>query len=648
MIFNKKKSFLYISILVLLLVGVYFVNSSGYIDRTPTLSTGFVTTNTSVVTINGNQTSNGNGLSFQYTELANWTRGGGMELFNFTLTTLSSVTNISTINITLPSSFSNITAAYTNNASNASWTLDIWNNRGSSTILAFFNVTNISSGGYFTGAQTISLWFNVIAVNGTETVSSSTNNWTITATNSSNIDSGLGVITGVDGLPPRAGTHNATDSVNTRSSFTSTQYLRYDTSNPQQGINITLTVTDYNADRVLLIYNSTGGSLNLTAIRRQIYNNVSEIKAGVGSDSNDGTGPGFNGEILERAGLFGFGNASGLLSLSTRSNLLTSAPSYVFSFNLSNNTWGRGASDATTFKYVFVVYDLYNHSEIINNSNSEFIIARDKQNPTATLTAPSDTSISLYGTLKYTCSGSDTSSIASCTMTITKPGSSGTVTKTGCSEQTIGDPTSETNTAGDYTVACSVTDGVGRTGSSSSSTFSVSATTSGGSGSSGGGGGGSGGGSSAGSSSDNPVTVQAGITSELGTLSTSDTFTSVSASGGLSFTVNNEAHTAKVLTVTGTSATIEFTSTPQTLTLNVGETKEVDLNDNGEVDLSVMLKSITNGKADLVFKAVQEVEQPPAPVTPPTTETKSNMTWLWILIVLVVIGLVWYFTRKKQ
>ena len=68
MIFNKKKSFLYISILLLILVGVYFtvsVNGVGFIIRTPSLSTGFVTTNaTAGITHNQNQTSNGNGLTF--------------------------------------------------------------------------------------------------------------------------------------------------------------------------------------------------------------------------------------------------------------------------------------------------------------------------------------------------------------------------------------------------------------------------------------------------------------------------------------------------------------------------------------------------------------------------------------------------------
>ena len=422
--------------------------------------------------------------------------------------------------------------------------------------------------------------------------------------------------------------------------------MKYDATNAQLGINITITVNDYNIDRVLLVYNATGGAINLAYLRNHLYN-TTILGGGIGSFINNSNGGG-NFTIVESNG----SNSNvGPINLAnnlrgTRSDVrLTAAPGYLYSFNISNSTWGRGASDGTTFNYVFVVYDLYNNSEIINSSNSAFTIGRDIDVPTASITAPTTTSIEVSNAIKYTCDCADSASgVSTCTTKLTKP-SDGTVTKTGDNTEHTFTGT-DTNEAGTYTVACTAVDNVGRTGDATSKTFSVSyaAGTSGT-----GGGGGSGGGGSAGSSASNPVVVQAGLTSELGTLSTSDTFATIPASGGLSFSVNNEAHTAKVLTVTSTSVTIEFASTPDKVTLNVGETKEVDLNDNGKIDLSVMLKSITSGKADLVFKAIPEVvEQPPAPVIPPTEEAKSNLTWLWILIVLVVIGLVWYFVKKKQ
>ena len=440
--FNKKRLFLYSSILLLILVGVYFVNSSGFINRIPLLSTGFVTTNTSVVTFNGNQTSTGFVGEFKYTELANWTRGGTIELFNFTLQMSSIVTNISEINVTMPSGgYSNITIyGGTSNTSNqygllgGNWTLSRVYNDVESTYITTFRAINATNGaggnGNLTAGQNISVWFNAIAVNGTEVVY----NWTVTVRNTSIADSGLGSLMGIDGLPPRGNTTNVTDTTNLITSFSGTKYLRYDAASANNGINITLTVNDYNMDRVLLVYNSTGGSINFVALRNLLYN-TSFLNSGA-NGLNGTLGVGGPQTYANFTALEANNNSAKTNSnaLDTRSDVrLTSASGYVFRFNISNATWGLGAADGTTFKYVFVVYDLYNHSEIINNSNAEYVLARDVASPTATLTAPGDTSIGLFDPIKYTCGGSDTSGLASCTTTVTKPGAGSTVTKTGCS-----------------------------------------------------------------------------------------------------------------------------------------------------------------------------------------------------------------------
>ena len=104
MIFNKKRSFLYISVLLLILVGVYFVNGVAFISRTPMFSTGFIATTNSTVAINTNTSLGHDGVN--YTEQANWTKGGQIELFNFTFTMTSDAINISEINITIPSGYS--------------------------------------------------------------------------------------------------------------------------------------------------------------------------------------------------------------------------------------------------------------------------------------------------------------------------------------------------------------------------------------------------------------------------------------------------------------------------------------------------------------------------------------------------------------
>ncbi len=657
MIVDKKRVFLYSSILLLILIGVYFVNSIGFVNRNIQLYSGFITTNTSTYTNINDTITGGYNLSFsENTDLtANWTRGGNTELINLTIQMNADAFNIYIINITVPSGYANITNFGITSTTNSTifnltgsganitmnWSLDILGTPTGGTKYAVFRPysINATSAGYnLSAGQNISMWFNAIAINGSETVY----NWTVIVSNESNRDTGFGALLGIDGRPPRLLATNVTDGPNLRTSFSGTQYLRYDTTDINKkntSVVINLTVTDYNLDRVLLVYNNTGGSINFIALRNLLYNVTFLNQSSLIPSAF------MNFTVLEYAGPGG-GKAN-FTTLATRSDVsLASAPTYLFSFNISNNTWGEGAGDGTAFKYVFVVYDLYNQSEILNNSNAEYVIARDVANPTVTLTAPTDTTIDINGPIKYTCSGSDTSSIASCSMVLTKPNSD-TVTKTGCSEQTF--TTTDTNGAGTNTVQCTVTDGVGRT-ASTSKTFSVSsATTS----SSGGGGGGGSGGGSAGTTAENPVTVKTGESVDAGTLSTTETFTSVAKEGTVTFTVTGTSHSAKVLDITTTSVTIEVSSTPQQLTLNIGDTKEIDLTDDGKNDLSVTLKSITNGVADLVFKSL-EVSAPPSGETGGagvvTGEgAKPSNTWLWVaLIVVVLVLVIWYFGRKKQ
>jgi len=642
--FAKKRIFLYSSILLLILVGVYFTDAFGIINRNPSVSR--VTTSTNAVTTVGSQNPSYSGVNFTFTELSNWTRGGSAEVFNFTLNFSTNVALNGTyqINITLPSGFSVNTTDKANSSLSGpdlgygsiavNWTLNIT----SSTVSITQGQNNISEG------DAVSIWFSVYANNGTEAV----RNWTITTsdnTTSHTTDSGFGILTGIDGLAPTASSHNATDGPNTVTPSNGITYLKYDTANTQQGINISVTITDYNADRVLLVYNNTGGSLNLAGIRNLLYD-VNFLTGNNSALNNASRMNNFTVLINNGSNLAGTGGDAGFVpALGSRSTLVSTAPSYVFTFNISNSTWGTGASDTTAFNYVFVVYDLYNQSEIINSSNAAFSIGRDINNPTASITAPTTTSIETSNPIKYTCDCADTGSLSTCSTKITKPNGD-TVTKTGdATEHTF--TGTDTNGAGTYSVDCTATDSVGRTGTASQKTFTVSYASGGSSGA--GGGGGSGGSGSPGTTIENPVSIEAGITSDLGSLSSSGAYTSISQSGAINFAVAGGQHSVKVLTVTQNSATIEVASTPQQVTLNIGDTREFDLNDDTKNDMSITLNSITNGKADLLFKAIiQEVLQPETGGEVTGEPAKANLTWLWILIAVVVIALIWYFTKKKQ
>src|SRR3989344_7404318 len=472
MIFNKKRVFLYSSILLLILVGLYtvYVDSIGIVNRNP-LSSSFNAT----LENNGTQrgvctfyTNNSKDCRALYTDSVNWTRGGNTEVYWFKIN-ISNISmggleaqsnnNVTRINITIPSEGVSFVGVYNTSGPNATFqTGDAGNNNWSINVtsveISVYNTSNYPIMGVGGVYETIYIPFNVTVVNNTEQIL----NWTVRVYNSTGgssnyvIDSGFGLLTGIDGLPPRANGTNVTDGVNTRSSFSSTQYLRYDSAAPQQGINISITVNDYNIDRVLLVYNNTGGSINLAEIRNILYN-VEFL------NGNATRGP--SAANVTNVSILASGASGGLVgnvSLDGRSDLRNGpnngAPGYVFKFNISNNTWGQGAADGTTFNYVFVVYDLYNHSEIINNSNADYVIARDTNNPTATLTSPTDTTIGVFDPIKYTCDGSDTSGVASCTLTSTKPGGT-VITKTGCStEQTL--TTNDNNEAGTYDIKCEV------------------------------------------------------------------------------------------------------------------------------------------------------------------------------------------------
>jgi hypothetical protein len=71
-------------------------------------------------------------------------------------------------------------------------------------------------------------------------------------------------------------------------------------------------------------------------------------------------------------------------------------------------------------------------------------------------------------------------------------------------------------------------------------------------------------------------------------------------------TIGGIAHTITVLSITNGSAVVEIRSTPQQVSLNIGETKEIDTDGNGKMDLSVTLNSITNGVVSLTIVPIEE------------------------------------------
>ena len=123
--------------------------------------------------------------------------------------------------------------------------------------------------------------------------------------------------------------------------------------------------------------------------------------------------------------------------------------------------------------------------------------------------------------------------------------------------------------------------------------------------------------------------------------------------------VSGEQHFVGVKSISGTSAVIEVSSTPQQGTLSVGQSKKFELNGDAYYDLLVTLVSISGGTANVTMTSIHEslVEAAAAnQVNSSTNQTTSNLdssgnTGLWITIVIVLIvvgGAAYYFFYIKN
>jgi hypothetical protein len=70
--------------------------------------------------------------------------------------------------------------------------------------------------------------------------------------------------------------------------------------------------------------------------------------------------------------------------------------------------------------------------------------------------------------------------------------------------------------------------------------------------------------------------------------------------------IEGEDHSVSVVDIKGDSVEIEVASTPQKVTLNVGDEKKFDLDGDGDYDLLVKVDSIQYGKANLVVTKIFE------------------------------------------
>ena len=361
-------------------------------------------------------------------------------------------------------------------------------------------------------------------------------------------------------------------------------------------------------------------------------------------------------------------------------NLLGTANQHLnFTINMSttdttspfmyNGTIPRGAFNHSN-QSAFMIYandSLYgNPAAVLNWSNGSGAAARgfnftaDGLAPSGIIiTEPATTTIDVQSSITYKCEGSDAhSGIKSFKIILTKP-TGATVEKTNDNSisysATFTD--TETNEAGTYTVKCEVTDNVGNVGynpTEQQRSFIAQFAT--GAASAGGGGGGG------------ETTVP---TFDVDFSQSGITEASLSGSQGhtKSFTFDGTSrHTIRFDEVTIDSVTLTISSiNPQTITLEVSETKKVDMNSDGTDDVSATLERINGGRATIRIERLsgatqvveelrEEAREVAEPTTEPTTEPPvtpvpregAGTAWLWILLGIIAVALILYVVMRKR
>jgi hypothetical protein len=91
----------------------------------------------------------------------------------------------------------------------------------------------------------------------------------------------------------------------------------------------------------------------------------------------------------------------------------------------------------------------------------------------------------------------------------------------------------------------------------------------------------------------------------------------------IDFDINGVSHKLRVLRIFDDSAEFEILS-PINLTLTTGETKQVDVNENGVNDLEITLNSIIGSKVDISVKKLAEEVAAPVPTPAPAPATQPQ------------------------
>jgi len=133
----------------------------------------------------------------------------------------------------------------------------------------------------------------------------------------------------------------------------------------------------------------------------------------------------------------------------------------------------------------------------------------------------------------------------------------------------------------------------------------------------------------------------------------------VQAKKRLQVTIDNEKHHVGVLSLTSTTATIEVASTPQEVTMEIGEERKFEVTGDDYYDIYVKLNSIESNMADITIKYINELISEEELIDEESVvtgdeeegeeiplEDKSKI-WIWIIVIVIVLIIAGILYRKK-
>ena len=324
-------------------------------------------------------------------------------------------------------------------------------------------------------------------------------------------------------------------------------------------------------------------------------------------------------------------------NVSTSNEAANNATAIIYS-----NTLSLVGND--TNEFVFWVYVNNTGGNYTAIGSHRFIV--DGAGPSIVMAPPTDRTINPKNSITYECTPTDAlSGVHQVKWEVQKPDATWVTLQDWSAMTTTSDTVdiseSNTNLAGTYNVKCSFKDNVGnietKTTNGDAETFSVHFSTT------------------------TPPETEVGPSAAAKMdLSTQEEVTIKEKQGVITtFTLDGETiHKITIKEVTLTTVTIVIESDPIEIILKIGETKEVDIDSDGENDISITLNSISDDSVvDLTTKRLTPLpEITPTEEVPPTEtptevipEEAPSKAWLWILIIVIiaVVGVGYWFMKKK-